>query len=126
MLDNVCNIRYSVVACITQIAGRVRVVVEGDVCDKSLVTTLLQARLVSPVIHFAGLKAVRESVERLLRYFNPVGAHESGLIGEEPDGIPNNLVPYVAQVVKRRREKLSVFGFGYPTRDGTGWVTTST
>lgn len=55
-----------------------------------------------------------------LRYFNPVGAHESGLIGEDPGGIPNNLMPYVAQVACGRREKLMVFGGDYPTVDGTG------
>ncbi|WP_410500223.1 UDP-glucose 4-epimerase GalE [Chitinibacter sp. S2-10] len=56
----------------------------------------------------------------LLRYFNPVGAHESGLIGEDPRGIPNNLMPFVAQVAVGKREKLSVFGGDYPTPDGTG------
>ncbi|MCG5532274.1 UDP-glucose 4-epimerase GalE [Halorhodospira sp. 9621] len=56
----------------------------------------------------------------LLRYFNPVGAHESALIGESPRGIPNNLVPYIAQVASGEREQLSVFGNDYPTRDGTG------
>lgn len=55
-----------------------------------------------------------------LRYFNPVGAHESGLIGERPNGIPNNLMPYIAQVASGEREKLSVFGNDYPTVDGTG------
>jgi len=55
-----------------------------------------------------------------LRYFNPVGAHESGLIGEDPRGTPNNLMPYVAQVAVGRREKLSVFGGDYATPDGTG------
>jgi UDP-glucose 4-epimerase len=55
-----------------------------------------------------------------LRYFNPVGAHESGWIGEDPGGIPNNLMPYVAQVAAGRREKLSVYGGDYPTVDGTG------
>ena len=55
-----------------------------------------------------------------LRYFNPVGAHDSGLIGEDPRGTPNNLMPYVAQVAVGRREKLSVFGNDYPTPDGTG------
>ena len=55
-----------------------------------------------------------------LRYFNPVGAHESGLIGEDPRGLPNNLMPYVAQVAVGRRPKLSVFGNDYPTPDGTG------
>ncbi|QTI70215.1 UDP-glucose 4-epimerase GalE [Gordonia polyisoprenivorans] len=55
-----------------------------------------------------------------LRYFNPVGAHPSGQIGEDPSGIPNNLMPFVAQVAVGRREKLSVFGDDYPTPDGTG------
>jgi UDP-glucose 4-epimerase len=55
-----------------------------------------------------------------LRYFNPVGAHESGLIGENPLGVPNNLMPYIAQVAVGRRPRLSVFGDDYPTRDGTG------
>lgn len=55
----------------------------------------------------------------LLRYFNPVGAHKSGKIGEDPQGIPNNLMPYVTQVAVGRREKLSIFGNDYPTKDGT-------
>ena len=55
-----------------------------------------------------------------LRYFNPVGAHESGRIGEDPRGVPNNLMPYVAQVAVGRRERLQVFGHDYPTPDGTG------
>ena len=55
-----------------------------------------------------------------LRYFNPVGAHESGLIGEDPDGIPNNLVPYISQVAIGRLERLAVYGNDYPTPDGTG------
>ncbi|MBR5527552.1 MAG: UDP-glucose 4-epimerase GalE [Clostridia bacterium] len=56
----------------------------------------------------------------LLRYFNPIGAHESGLIGEAPNGIPNNLMPYIAQVAVGKRDKLHVFGDDYPTPDGTG------
>ena len=56
----------------------------------------------------------------LLRYFNPIGAHASGLIGESPNGIPNNLMPYITQVAVGRREKLSVYGTDYPTPDGTG------
>ncbi len=56
----------------------------------------------------------------LLRYFNPVGAHESGLIGEDPKGIPNNLMPYISQVAVGRRDHLNVFGSDYPTPDGTG------
>ena len=56
----------------------------------------------------------------LLRYFNPIGAHESGLIGEDPKGIPNNLIPYVAQVAVGKLERVNVFGDDYPTKDGTG------
>ncbi|HGH6275028.1 TPA: NAD-dependent epimerase/dehydratase family protein, partial [Neisseria meningitidis] len=56
----------------------------------------------------------------LLRYFNPIGAHESGLIGEQPNGIPNNLLPYICQVASGRLPQLSVFGGDYPTPDGTG------
>jgi len=56
----------------------------------------------------------------LLRYFNPVGAHESGLIGEDPNGIPNNLMPFISQVAVGKREFLSVFGGDYDTHDGTG------
>ncbi len=56
----------------------------------------------------------------LLRYFNPIGAHESGLIGEDPNGIPNNLVPYIAKVAVGKLEKVHVFGDDYPTPDGTG------
>lgn len=56
----------------------------------------------------------------LLRYFNPIGAHDSGFIGEKPNGIPNNLLPYISQTAARIREKLNIFGNDYPTRDGTG------
>lgn len=55
----------------------------------------------------------------LLRYFNPIGAHESGRIGEDPQGIPNNLMPYIAQVAVGRRDHLTIFGNDYPTPDGT-------
>ena len=61
----------------------------------------------------------------LLRYFNPVGAHPSGRIGEDPQGVPNNLMPYVAQVAVGRREKLSVYGGDFDTEDGTGAFFTS-
>lgn len=200
ILDNLSNSQRSVVDRIGKIAGRVPAFVEGDVRDKQLVTNLLREHKVGAAIHFAGLKAVGESVAQplryydcnvtgtitlceamaesgvktlifsssatvygdpasvpiredfptgatnpygrsklmieeiladlhksdaswriaRLRYFNPVGAHESGLIGEAPGGIPNNLMPYVAQVATGQREKLSVFGGDYPTRDGTG------
>jgi len=65
-------------------------------------------------------KAVDDWSVSLLRYFNPIGAHSSGLIGEDPRGIPNNLMPFISQVAVGRREKLSVFGSDYDTHDGTG------
>lgn len=64
--------------------------------------------------------ANRKISATLLRYFNPIGAHPSGEIGEDPLGVPNNLAPYICQVAVGRREKLSVFGNDYPTPDGTG------
>lgn len=87
---------------------------------------------IAPTNPYGRTKAMAEEIIRdwtvatpgssavLLRYFNPVGAHESGRIGEDPQGIPNNLVPFVAQVAVGRREKLSIFGDDYDTRDGTG------
>ena len=65
-------------------------------------------------------KTANDKKAILLRYFNPVGAHSSGEIGEDPDGIPNNLLPFIAQVAVGRREHLNIFGDDYDTRDGTG------
>ncbi len=91
-----------------------------------------EAHPVAPTNPYGRTKAMTEDVIRdwtlatpgssgiLLRYFNPVGAHESGRIGEDPQGIPNNLMPFVAQVAVGRRERLSIFGDDYDTRDGTG------
>ena len=200
IIDDLTNSRREVVDRIEQIAGKRPTFVEGDVRDRALLGQIFETRTVDAVIHFAGLKAVGESVAQplryydcnvggaiilceamaeagvkslifsssatvygdpasvpiredfprsttnpygasklmiediladvvkadpewriaRLRYFNPVGAHESGLIGEAPNGIPNNLMPYVAQVATGQREKLSVFGSDYPTPDGTG------
>lgn len=200
ILDNLCNSTRDVVQRIGLIVGRQPRFVEGDVRDKDLVEELLREEGASAVMHFAGLKAVGESVEQplryyennlcgtlsllqamemvavdtlvfsssatvygdpamvpvredfptgaanpygrtklmveemlsdfhranqdwriaRLRYFNPVGAHESGLIGEKPNGMPNNLMPYVARVAEGRSDKLRVFGNDYPTKDGTG------
>ncbi|MCQ2546276.1 MAG: UDP-glucose 4-epimerase GalE [Clostridia bacterium] len=180
--------------------GEISEIVEGDVCDYEAVKGIFDRHDIEAVIHFAGFKAVGESVEKplmyyqnnlgatmnlirvmeeagvkriifsssatvygmnneapfdesmptsctnpygwtklmseqilsdaavadesfrpvLLRYFNPVGAHPSGLIGENPRGIPNNLMPYVQQVASGIREKLTVFGDDYDTPDGTG------
>ena len=200
IIDDLSNSRPEIVDRIEQIAGKRPAFVEGDVRDRALLGQIFKTRNVDAVIHFAGLKAVGESVAQplryydcnvggaiilceamaeagvkslifsssatvygdpasvpiredfprsttnpygasklmiediladvvkadpewriaRLRYFNPVGAHESGLIGEAPNGIPNNLMPYVAQVATGQREKLSVFGSDYPTPDGTG------
>ncbi len=200
ILDNFSNSSPRVLERIEQIAGKRPAVIEGDIRDAALLSKLFAAYDISAVVHFAGLKAVGESVEQpmryydnnvvgslrlfeamdnagvhrlvfsssatvygdphavpidenfplqatnpygrsklhieemlrdigradprwrvaLLRYFNPVGAHASGLIGEDPQGIPNNLMPFVAQVAVGRRAELSVFGSDYATPDGTG------
>lgn len=200
LLDNFCNSRKSVLERLQKILGKALPCVEGDVRDTALVTKALQDYKIDAVIHFAGLKAVGESVEKpieyyanniqgtislleamksaniktlvfsssatvygdpqylpidenhptsatnaygrsklhieemlkdvansdpswkiiCLRYFNPVGAHESGLIGEDPNGIPNNLMPYIAQVAAGKLPHLNIYGDDYPTADGTG------
>lgn len=200
LYDNLSNSSDTVVGKLSQINGRSLTFVEGDVRDTDFLKNTLAIHNIDAVIHFAGLKAVGESVEKpvdyyannvqgtvsvlqamqsvqvktlvfsssatvygepqylpldeshptsatnpygrsklhieemlkdvaasdsawrmaCLRYFNPVGAHESGLIGENPDGIPNNLMPYIAQVAAGQRAELSVFGGDYLTADGTG------
>jgi UDP-glucose 4-epimerase len=200
LCDNLCNSRAEVVQRLASIIGQKPLLVQGDVRDADLLERILREHRIEAVVHFAGLKAVGESVaqplayydnnvtgtqnllqamqrcgvKRLvfsssatvygepkylpldeehptsatnpygrsklhteemladlaasdlgwriacLRYFNPVGAHESGLIGEDPNGIPNNLMPFVAQVAVGQRSQLSVFGGDYDTPDGTG------
>ena len=200
VFDNLCNSHPEVFNRIETITGQRPIFVEGDIRDKAALSKVFSEHSIESVIHFAGLKAVGESVAKplmyyqnnvegslnlfdvmaqhgckrivfsssatvygdpasvpirehfplsatnpygqsklmienilrdisvsdpswqisLLRYFNPVGAHESGLIGEDPNGMPNNLMPFVAQVAIGRRDKLSVFGGDYPTVDGTG------
>ncbi len=200
VFDNLCNSHFEVFNRINQITGIAPVFVKGDIRDKAALQQVFAEYDIDCVIHFAGLKAVGESVTEpllyyqnnvggslslfevmasvnckrvvfsssatvygdpasvpiredfplsatnpygqskliienilrdlvvadsgwqisLLRYFNPVGAHASGLIGEDPNGIPNNLMPYVAQVAIGRLEELKVFGGDYPTIDGTG------
>ena len=199
-LDNLSNSHASVLGRVERITGRRLPLIEADIRDRAALDAAFQAHAFDAVIHFAGLKAVGESVAQplryydnnvagsvtlfesmqqhgvktivfsssatvygdpasvpiredfplsatnpygrsklfiedilrdqfradpgwriaLLRYFNPAGAHESGLIGEEPNGIPNNLLPYVAQVAAGQRDTLSVYGADYPTPDGTG------
>ncbi|MDX9736730.1 MAG: UDP-glucose 4-epimerase GalE [Azonexus sp.] len=200
ILDNYANSSPKVLERIAKICGRAPAFREGDIRDVDGLRALFAAHRIEAVIHFAGLKAVGESVEQpltyydnnvngtlcllqamrqagvrrlvfsssatvygdphrvpiredfplqatnpygrsklmveemlrdlqraeadwqiaILRYFNPVGAHPSGLIGENPNGIPNNLMPFVAQVAVGKRAQLSVFGNDYPTPDGTG------
>ena len=200
IVDNLYNSSPKVIDRIERITGKRPVFVEADCCDRAAMDRLFSDYDITGVIHFAGLKAVGESVEKpllyyrnnldstltvlevmrehnchqfvfsssatvygdqpaplyetaqtggcsnpygwtkfmieeilkgacradpalsvvLLRYFNPIGAHESGLIGENPNGIPNNLMPYITQVAIGRRERLTVFGDDYDTPDGTG------
>ncbi|XP_035881416.1 UDP-glucose 4-epimerase isoform X4 [Phyllostomus discolor] len=127
---------------VQELTGRSLEFEEMDILDQAALERLFKKHSFTAVIHFAGLKAVGESVQKpldyyrvnltgtiqlletwnavLLRYFNPTGAHASGRIGEDPQGIPNNLMPYVSQVAIGRREALNVFGNDYDTEDGTG------
>lgn len=200
VVDNFCNSKPDTLEKIRRIAGRDFAFVQADIRDRAAMDRVFAEHKIDAVIHFAGLKAVGESVEKpleyydnnltgslvlletmrargvkrivfsssatvygmnnpvpfkeeyptsainpygytkvviermltdlaaadpawsvsLLRYFNPIGAHESGLIGEDPSDIPNNLLPYVAMVAAGKLEKVSVFGGDYDTPDGTG------
>ncbi len=201
VVDNLCNANKEALNRIEKITGKKVTFYETDVRDAAEMENIFATHKIDWVIHFAGLKAVGESVAKpieyydnnlistlvlvetmkkfgvknivfsssatvygdpaelplketsimnpttnpygtskvmqeqilkdlcvankewnvvLLRYFNPVGAHESGLIGEDPKGIPNNLMPYVAQVASGKLKEIGVFGNDYPTPDGTG------
>jgi UDP-glucose 4-epimerase len=200
VFDNLSNAKQESIRRVATIAGRAPLFVRGDVRDAEALKQLFAAHRIDAVIHFAGLKAVGESVEQplryfdnnvtgslclleamaeagvrrlvfsssatvygepktvpiredfplsatnpygrsklmveeilrdlcradagwriaILRYFNPVGAHDSGLIGEDPNGAPNNLMPFLCQVAVGKRPELNVFGNDYPTPDGTG------
>lgn len=201
MVDNLCNAKAEVLNRIEALTGVRPAFYQGDIRDEAFLDSVFAKHDVQAVIHFAGLKAVGESVSKpieyydnnvngtlvlvrsmrkagvkslvfsssatvygdpqivpitetsptgattnpygrskymveqcladlvvaepewsitLLRYFNPVGAHPSGTMGEDPQGIPNNLMPFIAQVAVGRREKLAVFGNDYATPDGTG------
>ncbi|OAT51432.1 UDP-glucose 4-epimerase GalE [Providencia heimbachae] len=201
ILDNLHNANLEVLNRIEAITGTKPTFYQGDVRDKSILDAIFAQHKITSVIHFAGLKAVGESVQKpieyydvnvngtlvliesmkkadvkslifsssatvygepehiplteeasvgntnspygtskymverilsdlsiadnlwsisILRYFNPVGAHNSGLMGEDPNGIPNNLTPFIAQVAVGRRNELTIFGGDYPTKDGTG------
>ncbi len=201
VIDNLCNSNSKSLERVESLTGKKLRFYEGDVRDEALLRKIFAENEIGCVIHFAGLKAVGESVAKpweyydnnlnstlvltkvmkevgmkniifsssatvytadnemplketsrtgyctnpygwtkymteqilsgishadeswsvvLLRYFNPIGAHPSGLIGEDPNGIPNNLVPYIAKVAVGKLEKVHVFGNDYPTPDGTG------
>jgi len=200
IIDNFCNSKQESINRIQKITNKTVTLIEGDVRDKLCLAGIFKQHKVDAVIHFAGLKAVGESVSNplkyydnnvtgtlsllevmtdfdiknivfsssatvygfsdtkpipetaplspfnpyghtkrmveqiledlsltnsgwnivLLRYFNPVGAHPSGLIGEDPNGVPNNLMPYVSQVAIGKLKELSIFGNDYETVDGTG------
>ena len=148
IVDNYCNSCAEAVNRVEEVSGKKVVSYEADVKDKVAMAKIFAENKIDCVIHFAGLKAVGESVQKpieyyrnnidttltllecmkeadeeltvvLLRYFNPIGAHESGRMGEDPQGIPNNLMPYIAQVAVGRRDHLTVYGGDYPTKDGT-------
>lgn len=200
IVDNLSNSNIEVLNRVKRLTGKTVDFVQGDIRDIELLNSIFSRQKIDAVIHFAGLKAVGESVEQplryyqnnvygtmqllsvmdeydcrklvfsssatvygvpetvpvdesaglfatnpygqsklmvenilrdlsvtnpawqisLLRYFNPVGAHPSGLIGEDPNGMPNNLMPYIAQVAVGKLDYLTVFGDDYPTEDGTG------
>lgn len=200
IVDNLINSKIGVIERIERITGTKPIFYKVDLRDKAALMSIFEKEGFTDVIHFAGLKAVGESVKiplsyydnnlnstlslvecmvrcgvknlvfsssatvygnparvpiledfplsatnpygqtklmieqilkdfyvsdksfniALLRYFNPIGAHESGLIGEDPNGIPNNLVPYITQVAVGKLDEIKVFGGDYPTKDGTG------
>lgn len=201
VLDNLANSSLESLRRVERICAKAPTFIEGDIRDRALLDSIFSRYSIAAVLHFAGLKAVGESVQKplayyennvsgsvvlfqamaaagvfnlvfsssatvygepkqmpiseecptgvptnpygrsklmveeilrdlsisesrwsiaLLRYFNPVGAHRSGLIGEDPNGIPNNLLPYISQVAVGKLQQLSVYGDDYPTIDGTG------
>ena len=149
VVDNLSNSNPESLRRVSKILGGTEIpFFKVDIRDRKGLDKVLEQYKFDACIHFAGLKAVGESgvctnpygwtksmLEQvltdmqfadkewnvvLLRYFNPIGAHESGLIGENPNGIPNNLMPYVTQVAVGKRDELGVFGNDYDTPDGTG------
>ena len=162
VLDNLSNSSEISLDRVEKITGKKVPFYKGDVLDRDILRKIFAENKIESVIHFAGLKAVGESVREPLRYYQnnvtgsivlveemlkagvntivfsssatvygdpqiipivescPVGAHASGLIGEDPNGIPNNLLPYISQVAVGKLKELSVFGSDYDTHDGTG------
>lgn len=131
MLDNQCNSSAESLARGARVCGRVPIFIKGDIRDAGLLETLFADHSIVAVLHCVGVKAVGESPHNLaasdprrgiglLCYFTPVGAHDNGLIGEDPCSIPGNLLPFTGQVAIGRRQELAVFGRNYSTRDGIG------
>ena len=119
ILDNLSNSCVAVLEKVEQITQDKKLdFYQGDILNKALLQKIFTVHQIDSVIHFAGLKAVGESIEKPLKYYE--GAHSSGLISESPNDIPNNLMPYISQVAIGKREYLSIFGGDYPTHDGTG------
>lgn len=129
------NVTGTLILCETMLAHGVKTMVfssSATVYGDPAVVPITEAMPLSAVNPYGQTKLIMEQVFRdlyradpswniaLLRYFNPVGAHESGRIGEDPNGIPNNLFPYITQVAIGRLPKLRIFGGDYPTPDGTG------
>ena len=138
ILDDFSNGSGEAVRRVEQIAGKAIAVVRADVCDQATVygdpryVLIDEVHPLSAANPYGRTKLMVEHMLAdlqhadprwcitVLRYFNPIGAHESGTIGESPLGVPNNLLPYVAQVAVGVRERVQVFGDDYPTPDGTG------
>ena len=164
VLDNLSNSSEKSLERVEKITGKPVKFYKVDILDREGLNEVFEKEDIDSCIHFAGLKAVGESVVKpweyyenniagtltlvdvmrkhnvkniifsssatvygdpvwnvvLLRYFNPIGAHKSGLIGENPNGIPNNLMPYITQVAVGKLKELGVFGNDYDTPDGTG------
>jgi UDP-glucose 4-epimerase len=117
VIDNFSNSHPEVLQRIKTITNKQAYFMEGDVNDGQLLKRVFNDFDINSVIHFAGYKAMRIAV---LRYFNPVGRHPNALIGEDPNGIPNNLMPFVAKVAVGQLPQVGVFGDDYDTKDGTG------
>lgn len=143
VFDNFSNSHPESLTRVEAITGKKVTCVEGDIRDQTAVATVLRQFDCQELIHFAGLKAVGESLEKPLEYYdnNVIGTHRlpltedhplsaqsprrTKLVIEDPQGVPNNLMPFVAQVAADRREQLKIWGNDYPTPDGTAYLTIS-
>ena len=115
-----CNVKQIVFSSSATVYGAAAEVPIHERAPRSATNPYGQSKLMIELILEDFVAADPSWRVAVLRYFNPVGAHESGLIGEDPNGIPNNLMPFISQVAVGKREQLQVFGSDYPTQDGTG------